>query len=206
MAKKTVDEWVAILTHCKVRQTTAEIWATHFAEVIDDDTFSSGPEELPMFLGQVLHESGGLRRLEENLNYSPERLMAVWPKRFPTREAAEIFAWNPPKLAERVYGRRLGNNLPGDAFKYRGSGLIMVTGKDNFQALEEATGLPLLENPDLLRRPGVEGLLVCIAWWEGNVPDGVMGDVIKVTREVNGGTIGLEDRIAMTELAQEALA
>lgn len=203
---KTVDEWVDILRHCGVRPVMAETWAPHFSEVIDDNTFSSGPDELPMFLGQVLHESGMLRRLEENLNYSPERLMAVWPRRFPTFEAAQIFAWNPPKLAERVYGKRLGNILPGDAFKYRGSGLIMVTGKDNFVALEEATGLPLLENPDLLRRPGAGGLQVCIAWWEGNVPDGVMGDVVKVTREVNGGTIGLEDRTALTTLAEEALA
>lgn len=203
---KTTEEWVSILRHCNVRPVTAEVWAPYFAEVIDDNTFSSGPEELPLFLGQVLHESGGLRRLEENLNYSPERLMAVWPKRFPTYEAAQVFAWNPPKLAERVYGKRMGNMLPGEAFKYRGSGLIMVTGKDNFQALEEASGLPLLDNPDLLRRPGLEGLRVCLAWWEGNVPDNVMGDVVKVTREVNGGVNGLEDRIAMTELAQAALA
>lgn len=206
MTQRTTEEWVEILSKCGVRAVTGEVWAPYFSEVIDDNTFSAGPDELPDFLGQVLHESGMLRKLEEDLSYSPERLMAVWPKRFPTLADARPYAFNPPKLAGKVYGSRLGNTEPGDGFKYRGSGLIMVTGRSNFQALEDSTGLPLVENPDLLRSPSADNLRVCISWWEGNVSDEALEDVVKVTREVNGGTVGLEDRTTLTNLAREALA
>lgn len=199
-------DWLKILTECGVKPVTAEKWAPIFAECIDENTFSAGATELDDFLGQVLHESGMLEHMEEGLRYSTaERLMAVWPKRFPTLEAAQPYVNNPPALANKVYGGRLGNTEPGDGWKYRGSGLIQVTGLANFAELERVTGLPLVDNPDMLRRPGPENLRVCIAWWEGHVPDSVMGDTVKVRKAVNGGTVGLADAARLTRLAEGAI-
>lgn len=202
---KTSADWLRILVSCGVRAPTAGRWAPHFSAVIQPGTFSLGPAEIDDFLGQVLHESGMLERVEEGLTYTTaERLCAIWPSRFPTVQAARPYVRNPAGLAERVYGGRMGNEKPGDAYAYRGSGPIQVTGKANFAAMERIIGLPLLANPDLLRRPGAEALRVCIAWWEGNVPDGVMGDIVKVTKRVNGGTIGLDHRRQVTNAADRA--
>lgn len=204
-ASKAMTDWKLILTKCGVRTATAEEWAPYFDEAIGPDTFSAGPDEVDDFLGQVLHESGHLERLEENLNYSAKRMVEVWPQRFKTLEDAEPFAHNPQALANKVYGGRMGNVRPNDGWAYRGSGPIQVTGYDNFAALERLTGLPLTADPGLLRRPGIEALRVCIAWWEGNVPDGILGDIAHVTKRVNGGTAGLAQRKDLTEDAREAL-
>lgn len=202
--RKAAD-WLDVLVRCGVKPATAARWADAFEAEVRPEKFSLGADEVDDFLAQVLHESGMLERMEEGLSYStPANIRRVWPSRFPTDEAAQPFVRNPQALANKVYGGRLGNTGSNDGWLYRGSGPIQVTGKANFQALERATGLPLVTNPDLLRRPGTEALRVCIAWWESNVPDSVMGDVKKVRRAVNGGQIGLEDteRLArLTDLA-----
>ena len=198
-------DWLEILVGCGVKAATAAAWAEHFAAEVRVDAFSAGEDEIDDFLGQILHESGHLEHLEEGLSYSAERLMQVWPSRFPTVADARPYARSPEALANKVYGGRLGNVSAGDGWKYRGSGPIQITGKDNFAALERATGLPLIDNPERLRQPGPEGLRVCIAWWEGHVPDSVMGNVNKVTKAVNGGQVGLADRENITGQAQDAL-
>jgi putative chitinase len=204
---RTPDEWMAILTELGVKPVTAAIWAPIFAEVLVDGALSKGDDELDDFLGQVLHESGMLEHLEEGLYYSqPERICAVWPSRFPTVADARPYARNPEALANRVYGGRMGNTAPGDGWRYRGSGLIQCTGADNLRALQEATGIPVYDQPDLLRKPTAEALQVCVAWWEKNIPDNIVGDVLSVTKRVNGGTIGLADRQHLTDEAREALA
>ena len=206
-SNKTESEWLEILIRCGVRATTAARWTEAFSAECHAGAFSAGEAEIPDFLGQVLHESARLERMEEGLSYaSVARLREVWPKRFQTDESAAPFVRNPVGLANRVYGGRMGNDGPNDGWLYRGSGPIAVTGKDNFAALEAATGLPLVRSPDLLRRPGPEALRVCIAWWEGNVPDAVMGNVAKVRRAVNGGLVGLADADALTDAARDALA
>lgn len=206
MAGRSEHEWLRILTELGVEPETAGRWAPIFAGAIQPGTFSSGDHELDDFLGQVLHESGHLERLEENLNYkTPGRLMAIWPLRFRSRADEAPFLRNPEALANKVYGGRMGNVNPGDGWRFRGSGLIQVTGADNFRALQEATGIPVYDQPELLREPTAEALRVCIAWWEGNVPDAVMGDIVRVTKRVNGGTIGLNDRADLTEAAGRAL-
>jgi putative chitinase len=105
------------------------------------------------FLSTALEESGGLRLLVENLNYSAERAAEVWPSRFPTAAAAAPFAHNPPALADKVYGGRMGNTAPGDGWKFRGRGLIQITGHDNYAALAKETGLPFVDRPDLVNDP-----------------------------------------------------
>lgn len=197
-------EWNRVLIQCGVKPITAAMWSIHFASTIKESTFSAGASELDDWLREILHESGMLSRLEEGLNYSAERLMQVWPKRFPTLESAQPYARNGMVLANKVYGGRMGNVDPGDGFKYRGRGLMMVTGRDNYRALGKIMGLDLERNPDLLAQP-VYALLAAIAWWEGNVPDGIMGDVKRVRRAVNGGATGLQHTTQLASTVQKAL-
>lgn len=202
----TPAEWHSVLFKLGVAQREAALWSPHFAAAIVPGAFSLGLAEIDDFLANVLHESNRLRKVEESLFYStPGRLMAVWPGRFKKLSDELPYLRNPQKLAEKVYGGRMGNKAPGDAWAYRGSNLIQVTGKDNFAALERITGLPLVQSPDLLRRPGVEGLRVCIAWWEGNVPDSVIGCIPTTRRKVNGGEIGLKDVRELSVLADFVL-
>lgn len=203
--KRIAPEWYSVLLQCGVKPRTAAIWSEIFAACIGSNTFSGGDRELRSFLGQVLHESNMLESLEENLSYSAERLVAVWPARFPTLEAARPFARNPQDLAEKVYGGRLGNVLPGEAWRYRGRGLIQVTGRTNYATVQAVTGLPVLQNPELMAQP-LPALQSAVAWWDQNIPDAILGDSERVTRRVNGGTHGLVHRVALTELAGRALA
>lgn len=197
-------EWNRVLIQCGVKPITAAMWSIHFASTINESTFSAGASEVDDWLREILHESGMLSRLEEGLNYSAERLMQVWPTRFPTLESAQPYARNGMVLANKVYGGRMGNVDPGDGFKYRGRGLMMVTGRDNYRALGKIMGLDLERNPDLLAQP-VYALLAAIAWWEGNVPDGIMGDVKRVRRAVNGGSTGLQHTTQLASTVQKAL-
>lgn len=175
----------------------------------------ASPRRLRHFLAQLHHESGGFRRLEENLNYTTAlRLQAVWPKRFPTLQAAEPYIRNPRALAEKVYGGRLGNTRPGDGWKYRGGGLIMLTGRNNYQRAQRWSGLPLDDQPELLRQVG-PAAEVAAAFWQAEglneivdedddeaaiagVAERILAnegdDLVEATEEVNGGRIGLEDR------------
>lgn len=203
---RTAPAWRDLLYRLGVKPDVAHFWAPVFAEVMVDGALSQGDAELDDFLGQVLHESDRLEELEENLYYkTPGRLMAVWPSRFKSKLDEEPYLCNPEKLAEKVYGGRMGNVKPGDGWRYRGSGLIQLTGSDNYRAVQKATGIPVHDQPEILRRIGPEALRVCLAWWEGHVPDAVMGDIVRVTKRVNGGTVGLADRKSLTDRARKEL-
>lgn len=199
------QRWERILTACGVDYNEASSWSHTFSGVINEETFSLGARaELPDFLGNILHESNMLTRLEENLYYTrPERLMQVWPKRFPTLALAKQYVRSPQKLADYVYGNRLGN-INGDGWTYRGSGLIMVTGLYNFQLVEDATGLPVVSQPDMLRSPDT-ALEVAIAWWEAKVPDEAVGNRVRVRRAVNGGDVGLRDTTRLSNQVERIL-
>lgn len=210
MTSKTAQKWVEILTACGVKPATAARWAPVFAAEIRDGTFSAGDDELDEFLGQVLHESGMLELLEEGLSYSAERLCAVWPRRFPTVAAAQPYARNPQKLANYVYGGRLGNVQPNDGWDCRGSGLIQVTGLANLTTVAKAmgwTGDPRKLGESLRKDPAT-ALRASIAWWEKNISDAIVHDdeIVRETKAVNGGTIGLAHRQKVTAAAREALA
>lgn len=201
MKRRSMAEWVAILTQAGVSPGVASQWASTFSDFFIGDIFSSGDRELPDFLSQIVHESGYLRKIEESLDYSPERLTVVWPKRFPTMEDARPYAHKPQALAEKVYGNRkeLGNYKPGDGWLYRGSGLIQITGRANFEFVERQTGLPVVTYPELLRRVSDTNLKVAVAWWEGKVPDAAIGQPEKVRKAVNGGSIGLKETAKLAE-------
>lgn len=203
---RSAADWNRILIQLGVKPIVAAKWSPVFAEVVTSKTFSLGDAELDDFLGQVLHESDMLERTEEGLYYrTPGRLMAIWPTRFKSLEDERPYLRNPEALANKVYGGRMGNTQPGDGWRNRGSGLIQITGADNLRAVQAATGIPVYDHPELLRQPTAEALRVCIAWWEGQIPDAIMGNIVKVSKAVNGGTIGLSERKALTDEAREAL-
>lgn len=205
MTQRTADEWAVILTKCGVAEPQVSLWAPVFADVIKDDTFSKGDDELDDFLGQVLHESAHLTCMSENLSYSAERLCAVWPSRFPTLDSARPYARNPEALANKVYAGRMGNTLLGDGWKYRGRSPIQITGRDNYAHVGELMGQDLITMPELLEQPSF-ALEACIHWWEDAIPDDMLGDPERVTKRVNGGLVGLADRELLTNEAKEALA
>lgn len=202
---KTAHDWYDILVRCQVKPTVAAVWSEVFADVVKPGSFSQGDAEIDDFLGQVLHESAGLTRFSENLNYSAGRLCKVWPSRFHTLADARPYERSPEALANRVYGGRMGNTEPGDGWRYRGRGPIQLTGKDNYRAVGDLMGQDLVGLPELMEQPRY-ALEAAIAWWEDRIPDSMLGDTEKVSRRVNGGLIGLADRIELTHAAGAALA
>lgn len=200
--------WSAILTRCGVSAPTATRWAPVFDAEIRPGTFSLGNAELDEFLGQILHESMHLERLFESLTYStPERICAVWPRRFPTPADARPFVRNPEALACKVYNGRMGNVGPRDGWLYRGRGLLMITGLDGYLVTGKAIGIDLVRDPDKLAQPAV-ALRAAVAWWEDRIPDRLLGDddIRAERRLVNGGEIGLAECQRLTRLARQALA
>lgn len=204
--KRTTDDWLRIFASCGVKRDDACAWAPIFAEHVHAGVFSKGEEELDDFVGQVLHESHQFSKLEENLYYrTPGLLMRTWPSRFKSLHDELPYLRNPEKLANKVYGGRMGNVNPGDGWRNRGSGILQITGADNLRAVQRATGIPVFDDPELLRIPSAESIHVVIAWWEGNVPDSAINNVVKVTKAVNGQDIGLADRIRLTSLVTKEL-
>jgi putative chitinase len=148
-----------------------------------------------MFLAQIAVESNQLKRVEENLFYTtPERLMAVWPSRFKTKESALPYVKNPRRLGDKVYGGR-GGNKPDEGFKFRGRGLIQCTLKVNYTAYSKDTygDLRVLDNPDILLLPE-DAMLSAFWFWKKSNLNAIATDVVKVTKRVNGGLHNLKDR------------
>lgn len=155
---------------------------------------------LAHFLAQCGHESGGFRLTQENLNYSAKGLNNIFKKYFPTEAAAAPYARNPQKIANKVYGNRMGNGneASGDGYKFRGRGYIQLTGKDNYKAFSAFIGEDCVANPDLV---ATKYPLTSAAFffsknklWEICDKGGNNEVVAAVTKRVNGGTIGLADR------------
>lgn len=160
------------------------------------------------FLAQTAHESGGYKALKENLNYRAATLRKVFPRYFPTDELAEQYAGKQEMIANRVYGNRMGNGdeASGDGFRYCGRGLIQLTGHDNYQAFAESIETPIEELPEYLAT--FEGAVQSACWfWETNNLNqwADAGDMLTLTKRINGGTIGLEDRIKHYEHAVHVL-
>jgi len=205
MTRRTADQWRSILAACGVAPATAKKWGPVFADEIRETTFSKGDADIADWLPQILHESAGLERMEENLNYSAVRLVQVWPSRFPTVSAAVPFANNPKALANNVYGGRLGNTHADDGWTYRGRSPIQITGRANYQRVGDLMGQDLGGIPDLLCQPRF-ALDACIAWWEDKIPDSMLGETTSIRRRVNGGVIGLADVQRLTAAVRGALS
>ncbi|WP_223505516.1 glycoside hydrolase family 19 protein [Pseudomonas sp. GL-RE-29] len=160
------------------------------------------------FLAQIGHESGQLRTLVENLNYSAEGLIRTWPKRFNLMTATSV-ARKPEQIANIVYASRLGNGpaVTGDGWRYRGRGLIQVTGWVNYQACGSALSVDLLSKPELLEQPGYAALSAAWFWSSNGLNELADAERFEaITRKVNGGLNGQADRLAIYKRALEVLA
>jgi putative chitinase len=156
-------------------------------------------------LAQVLHETAGLRVTTENLNYSAERLQAVWPSRF-TPELAARLANQPALIANHVYGGRLGNTQPGDGWRFRGRGCIQLTGRHNYGQYEGATGAPVTLDPEPVAFTPHAALAAAWYWVSRGINSRADADDLEaVTRAVNGGLNGLADRRKWLDAAKTAL-
>jgi len=187
----------------------ADKWAAPLTAAMEKFAINT-PRRQAQFIAQIAHESGGFKQLTENLNYSAQGLASTWPGRFSTgtgpNEVAREIARNPEKIANAAYGLRMGNNAQGDGWRYRGRGLIQLTGKANYQAAASAIGATLVEQPDLVAEPAMAAMTA--AWfWSKNGLNALAdsGDTRAVTKRINGGTTGLDDRLARYVRAEKVL-
>ena len=174
-----------------------EQWHEALTNLLPDYEINT-PHRIAAFIAQCSHESGGFTTLKENLNYRAETLRKVFPKYF-TDSSAQQFAGQQEAIANRVYANRMGNGPEesGDGYRYCGRGLIQLTGKDNYQNFADSLEMNIEEVPDYLGT--FEGALQSACWfWENNNLNQLAdsGDFVTMTKRINGGTIGLEDRVA----------
>jgi len=164
------------------------------------------PKRQAAFIGQCQHESDNFTRLEENLNYSSERLIKVWPSRFPDLISADKYAHNPQALANKVYAGRLGNNQENDGWNFHGRGLIQLTGRENYERCGSSLGVDLVGNPNWLLDPKYAALSAAWFWNKKGLNE--LADQQEhgmITKRINGGTLGLDDRLQKTTKALAAL-
>jgi putative chitinase len=164
------------------------------------------PARQACFIGQCAHESGNFKTLQENLNYSAEGLMKTWPSRFATKEIADQYARQPAKIAGKVYNGRLGNTSEEEASMYLGRGLIQLTGRENYANCGTALGIDFIGNPNLLTEPKYAALSAGWFWNKKGLNSlADAADIETMTKRINGGLIGLEDRKAKIAKALAAL-
>lgn len=211
---QTADDWRRLFMEVGCEADVAQMRSSSWAATIKEDTFSAGLErELPDFLATVLHESRMLEALKESGNYSARRIkeLAVssgagtrWRELLPR---AENLAGKPDLFFEALYGGRMGNGPEGcgDGAKYPGRAYIGVTGRSGYKWLTDYMGLNDYEvNPQLCEEPTF-ALEVTVAWWEGHVPDWVLGDIKRERRIINGGYIGLPEVERIAKLVRGCL-
>jgi len=160
------------------------------------------------FIGQCGHECGNFKVLEENLNYRAETLMKLWKSRFPTLEIANEYARNPKKIANKVYASRMGNRdeSSGDGFRFRGRGCIQLTGHANYFHAGKACGEDFVMNPDLVATPKYAAMTAGWFWNTHKLNQYADArDYVSMTKKINGGTIGLNDRVKHISHALEIL-
>jgi putative chitinase len=164
------------------------------------------PKEQACFIGQASHESGHFRMLEENLNYKAETLMKLWPKRFPTMEEANKYARQPQLIANHIYCNRMGNRdeASGDGFRFRGGGLFQLTGHDNYWHCGQALGVDLVMQPELVRQP-LHAALSAGWFWQTHKCGTLVDNQEQLCKRINGGLIGLDDRVKQTQQALSVL-
>jgi putative chitinase len=171
-------------------------WYHALSMILPDYGIDTVPR-VAAFIAQCAHESANFKFLKENLNYRAESLMKVWPSRFPTIDVARQYAMQPEKIANKVYGGRMGNGPEetGDGWRYAGKGLIQLTGRDNYSRFAESIETPVEEVAEYLQT--FEGAVQSACWfWETNNLNqwADAGDILTLTKRINGGVIGLEDR------------
>jgi putative chitinase len=185
------------------RNPYATYWHHALEQLLPDYQIDT-PQRMAAFLAQCAHESGGFTAVKENLNYRAATLRKIFPKYFPNDEIASQFAGKPQAIANRVYANRMGNGdeASGDGYRYCGRGLIQLTGKDNYTWFASSLEISAEEASDYMET--FEGAAQSACWfWETNNLNqwADRGDILTLTKRINGGTIGLEDRIKHYEHA-----
>jgi putative chitinase len=206
--QETADLLRAVAPACK----QPDEWAPHLSTAMHRFGISNDLQFVAAFVAQLMVESQELNRVAENLNYSAERLCAVWPKRFPTIDIARRYAHQPRELANYVYANRFGNGPPesDDGFRFRGRGALQTTFRANYQKLQDVLGIPCVEHPELLEEKGSGSMAAAWYWWErrlsflaADLPtDDDEADFLTITRRINGGTHGLAARKSYWRKAQ----
>ena len=159
----------------------------------------STPKQQAAFIGQCSHECGNFTKLEEGLSYAADRLMKIWPRRFPNMEIAQRYARNPKALANNVYANRMGNRdeASGDGYRFRGRGCIQTTGHSAYFHAGQALGVDFVMQPDLVAMPKYAALTAGFFWDTHKLNAFADSqDYVTMTKRINGGTIGLDDRKA----------
>ena len=157
------------------------------------------PKQQAAFIGQCSHECGNFTKLEEGLSYAADRLIKIWPRRFPNMEIAQRYARNPKALANNVYANRMGNRdeASGDGYRFRGRGCIQTTGHSAYFHAGQALGADFVMQPDLVAMPKYAALTAGFFWNTHKLNAFADSqDYVTMTKRINGGTIGLEDRKA----------
>jgi putative chitinase len=177
-----------------------------------NDTFAkfviATPNQQAAFIGQCAHESNHFKALQENLNYRAETLHKLWPNRFPTIEVAQQYAGQPQRIANKVYGGRMGNRdeSSGDGFRFCGRGLVQLTGHDGYYHCGQALGVDLVAHPELVATPQYAALSAGWFWNTHNCNAFADAqDWTGLTKKINGGTFGLQERVALIEKALSVL-
>lgn len=196
MVEVTLNILKAISPNTKV--TILQNYVEPLNAVLEHFGMTENPKRVAAFLAQVAHESGDFNFIKENLNYSATSLTKVFKTYFPTTESTQGYARNPEKIANRVYANRMGNGTEasGDGYKFCGRGLIQITGKNNYTAFSNSISLTITDTIKYLETN--EGATVSAGWfWDINKLNiyADKEDFTGLTRRINGGTIGLEDRL-----------
>ena len=202
----TLDE----LTHLLPENNYLQQWHKVLVELLPQYEINT-PARIAAFIAQCAHESGNFTVLKENLNYRAATLRKIFPKYFPTDEIAQAYASQSNKqeaIANVVYSNRMGNGGPetGDGYRFCGRGLIQLTGRDNYTWFAESLGITVEAAAEYLET--FEGAVQSACWfWETNNLNtwADAGDILTLTKKINGGTIGLQDRIAHYEHALNVL-
>jgi putative chitinase len=171
-------------------------WHHALAQLLPEYEINT-PQRIAAFIAQCAHESGGFTALRENLNYRWQTLRKIFPKYFPTDELAQHYAGKQADIANLVYANRMGNGGPetGDGYRYCGRGLIQLTGRDNYTWFAASLQISVEEAAQYLET--FEGAAQSACWfWETNKLNqwADTGDILTLTKRINGGTIGLADR------------
>lgn len=209
------DGVIGPITYAELFATTAETQVTPLMRSLGaaaNKFFGPSKVDTPLRLAHALArwavETQGFTKLEENLNYSAKRLTQVWPKRFPNLTVAARYAHNPEALGNHTYGGRLGNKRPGDGYLFRGRGLTMTTGADNYIAAASMPGAggAFYDYPDLLAQPTFAVSSACAFWLQNKVYEAAdRDDELAVCRKIQGGALGLMEQRHYLANAKAAL-
>ena len=201
----------SILTKDRLKQMVKNPYIDQWHEALDqllDDYEINTPLRVAHFVAQCAHESGNFVFIKENLNYKAASLQKIFSKYFPTAELAAQYANKPERIANRIYANRMGNGdeASGDGFRYCGRGLIQLTGKDNYTFFAGSLGISVEEASEYLQTFEGAAQSACFFWEQNKLNRFAdANDVKGLTRAINGGFIGLEDRIKHTEHALHIL-